>query len=85
VHAASARANRPFITLNCAGPLGTLLESELCGHVKLAHTGSVFLAARKPLGIMSMVLSLGKNGAIGLVLLSPAQSEDTLYPKRHPV
>jgi transcriptional regulator with PAS, ATPase and Fis domain len=58
LHGASARAMRPFVTVNCAGLSETLLESELFGHVKgsftgayrdkpgkfeLAHTGTLFL------------------------------------------
>ena len=40
VHAQSARAERPFITVNCAGLPETLLESELFGHVKGSFTGA---------------------------------------------
>ena len=58
IHAASARAARPFVAVNCAGLSETLLESELFGHVKgsftgayrdkpgklqMAHTGTIFL------------------------------------------
>jgi transcriptional regulator with PAS, ATPase and Fis domain len=58
IHAASARAARAFVPVNCAGLPETLLESELFGHVKgsftgayrdkpgkleLAHHGTVFL------------------------------------------
>src|ERR1044071_1040227 len=58
VHANSARANMPFVAVNCAGLPETLLESELFGHVRgsftgayrdkpgkleLAHDGTVFL------------------------------------------
>ena len=47
VHANSARADRPFITVNCAAITETLLESELFGHARGAFTGAV--AARKGL------------------------------------
>jgi transcriptional regulator with GAF, ATPase, and Fis domain len=40
VHAESARAARPCITVNCAGLTETLLESELFGHVKGSFTGA---------------------------------------------
>jgi len=47
VHANSKRANRPFVTVNCAAITETLLESELFGYARGAFTGAV--AARKGL------------------------------------
>jgi two-component system response regulator HydG len=47
VHANSRRADKPFVTINCAAISETLLESELFGHAKGSFTGAV--TARKGL------------------------------------
>ena len=47
VHANSERADKPFVSVNCAAISETLLESELFGHVRGAFTGAV--GARKGL------------------------------------
>jgi DNA-binding NtrC family response regulator len=41
IHAQSARAEKPFIFVNCAALSETLLEAELFGHVRGAFTGAV--------------------------------------------
>ncbi|MCK9396435.1 MAG: sigma 54-interacting transcriptional regulator [Methylobacter sp.] len=41
IHGLSARRNAPFLAINCAALSGSLLDSELFGHVRGAFTGAV--------------------------------------------
>ncbi len=40
IHDASPRANKPFTIVDCGAVVGSLIESELFGHVKGAFTGA---------------------------------------------
>jgi DNA-binding NtrC family response regulator len=41
IHATSARADKPFVALNCAAIPRELMESEIFGHVKGSFTGAL--------------------------------------------
>jgi len=41
IHYNSNRAEKPFIRVNCGALVGTLLESELFGHMKGSFTGAI--------------------------------------------
>ena len=44
LHAKSRRADRPFVVVDCAALVGTLIENELFGHAKGSYTGAVSAA-----------------------------------------
>lgn len=41
LHAKSLRRDKPFVAVDCSALVGTLLESELFGHVKGSFTGAI--------------------------------------------
>ena len=58
IHNASDRSNGPFVAINCAALVETLLESDMFGHEKGAFTGAVNRQAGK--------FELANNGTIFL-------------------
>jgi DNA-binding NtrC family response regulator len=66
LHFAGARAARPFVPVNCGALVGSLLDSELFGHVRGAFTGAdtakrgLFVAADRG------TLFLDEIGELGL-------------------
>jgi transcriptional regulator with GAF, ATPase, and Fis domain len=68
LHAASPRAGRPFVAVNCATFSETLLESELFGHERGAFTGAVARKAGKVEVADTGTLFLDEVGEIPLTL-----------------
>lgn len=68
VHAASPRAQRPFVVVNCAAIPEALLESELFGFVRGAFTGAVQSRAGRILSAHTGTLFLDEIGDLPLAL-----------------
>ena len=87
LHGLSARADRPFVPINCAAILHELLESELFSHARGAFTGAHTARA----GMFQLAdggtIFLDEIGEIPLALPSnsPAFATVTVAPVRHPV
>jgi NtrC-family two-component system response regulator AlgB len=68
IHARSARAGAPFITVNCPSLSAELLESELFGHAKGAFTGAVHDTVGKVSAAEGGTLFLDEIGDLPLAL-----------------
>jgi len=68
IHFNSPRADKPFITVNCAALAENLLESELFGHEKGAFTGAVAMRKGRFEIADSGTLFLDEIGEIPLAL-----------------
>lgn len=68
VHARSARATGPFVTVNCPNLSGDLLESELFGHARGAFTGAVEATEGKVAAAEGGTLFLDEIGDLPLGL-----------------
>jgi formate hydrogenlyase transcriptional activator len=70
IHRRSARAERPFIKVNCAAVPRELFESEFFGHVKGAFTGAIKERAGRFLAAHGGTLLLDEVGEIPLEMQS---------------
>src|SRR5262249_46496127 len=70
IHHRSARAERPFIKVNCAAVPRELFESEFFGHVKGAFTGAVKERAGRFVAAAGGTMLLDEVGEIPLEMQS---------------
>jgi len=70
LHAASARRDRPFVTVNCPALSEQLLSSELFGHARGAFTGAVRDQAGRVEQAEGGTLFLDEVGEMGMTLQS---------------
>lgn len=64
IHAASARADGPFVSIRCASLADSLLESELFGHEQGAFTGAIARKLGKVEAAHGGTLFLGELGEL---------------------
>ena len=70
IHARSPRADKPFLKINCAALVESLLESELFGHERGAFTGAVQAKPGLLEGAHGGTLFLDEIGELPLALQS---------------
>ena len=70
LHVQSARASRPFVTINCPSLSDELLNSELFGHIKGSFTGAVKDQAGKVEGAEGGTLFLDELGDLSSAIQS---------------
>ena len=87
IHAESARADGPFVAVNCGAIPRDLLESELFGHEKGAFTGAVTqraAASRMPTAARLFLDEIGDMPADMQVKLLRVLEERSRHARRRP-